>query len=190
MSVEHAGDHAEEFQLLGQPLGPLAVVQRQVDRLAQRRHEDLVQRVAVAQAGAPEAVHDLVEREDAVAGQAPAVVADIGQAAVDLSGEQAVLGLFEAFRGSAQTGVGIGQRGHPGGVPFAALQPLPDFQHLARVVDHALGEVLLEIFLFRHRVFLTPRNGACWLNASTMHRPRRHTRSARECRRGYRHPGL
>jgi len=55
-----------------------------------------------------------------------------------------VLELLEALGIAQQAQVGLGQLEHAGIVPFAALQALPDFQHLACLVNHALGEVMLE----------------------------------------------
>ena len=52
--------------------------------------------------------------------------------------------LLEAFGIAQQTEVGLRQLGHDARAPFLLLQALPHFQHLAGLVDHALGEVLLE----------------------------------------------
>ncbi|MCY1308366.1 hypothetical protein D9M70_583700 [compost metagenome] len=66
-----------------------------------------------------------------------------------------MLGLLEAFGVALQVEAGLGQFGHAGQVPLAALQALPDLQHMPGLVDDALGEVILEavaarIFVLGH----------------------------------------
>jgi len=66
-----------------------------------------------------------------------------------------VLVLLEALGIALQQQRGITQLMHTAVVPFVALQPLPDLQHLPRLVDHPLGKVLLEsvvavIFVLGH----------------------------------------
>ncbi len=136
--------HAEEFQLLGQALSALKVLQGQVDRLAQRWQVGMFELVAMAQAGARQALHQPVQLGDQLAGEAPAVVLHGAQALVDGLGEVGVLGLLEAFGIALQAQAGLGQLGHAGAVPLRARQALPDLQQVAGLVYHPLGEVMLE----------------------------------------------
>ncbi len=136
--------HAEEFQLLGQALCALAVLQGQVDRLAQRRQVGMFELVAMAQAGARQALHQPVEFGDQLAGEAAAVGLHDAQGLVDGLGQVGMLGLLEAFGVALQAQGGVGQFGHADAVPLRAGQALPDLQKVAGLVDHPLGEVVLE----------------------------------------------
>ncbi len=143
--------HAEEVQLAYQMLGALLVLQGDVHRLAQRRQERLVVRIAVAQSGAGKAIDQLTQCGDGAAGQTPAVVADVAQAILDVQRQLAVLGLLEAIGKAPKTSRRFGQRGMVVLVPFTALQLLPDLQHFPCLVDDPLGEMLFKLFLIRHR---------------------------------------
>ncbi|MNT12716.1 hypothetical protein D3C72_1476550 [compost metagenome] len=109
----------------------------------------------MAQAGARQALHQQAEFGDQVAGQPPAILLHAAQAVADGYREAAVLGLLEAFGITLQVEAGLGQLGHAGRTPLAALQALPDLQHVPGLVDDALGEVVLEavaarIFVLGH----------------------------------------
>ena len=133
------------------------VLQRDVHGFAQRRDvTGLPARVSMIEAGAREPVDQLAERGDGVARQAPAVVVDVDQAVVDAHGELPMLGLVEAFGEASQALVGIGERGAIAVVPLAALQLLPDLEHLTCLVNDPLREVLLQFFLIRHVRFPGP----------------------------------
>ncbi|MNF54982.1 hypothetical protein D3C84_364280 [compost metagenome] len=154
-AVEALGVEAEELQLLDQAPGALLALQCQVHRLAQGRQEGLLELVAVAQSGAREALHQQAELGDQVAGQPPAILLHTAQAVADGDRQTAMLGLFEAFGIALQVEAGLGQLGHAGQAPLAALQALPDLQHMPGLVDDALGEVILEavaarIFVLGH----------------------------------------
>ncbi|MNZ66004.1 hypothetical protein D3C78_842090 [compost metagenome] len=155
-AVQRLGGEAEELQLAGQALAALGIAQDQVDWFAQRRQErGLLERVALAQAGARQALHQAVEVADQRAAEAAAVGADGLQALADGAGQLAVGRLLEAFGVLAEALVGLAQLAHVVAVPFAALQALPDFQYLAGLMDHPLGEMLLEaiaveVFMLGH----------------------------------------
>ena len=134
----------EELQLLGQALGAFAVLQCQVDRFAQWRQDGVLELVAMPQAGARQALHQLVEFADRLAGKPAAVGLDDVQGAVDGTGQLGMLGLLEAFGIALQAQGGVGQFFHAVAVPLRAGQALPDLQNLARLVDHSLGEVVLQ----------------------------------------------
>ena len=95
--VQGNGRHAEELQALDQLLGTLDMLQRQVHRFAQWRQHGLLEAVAVAQAGARQALQQQVELADQLAIEATAIVSNLLQAVIDLLGQLAVLGLVEAF---------------------------------------------------------------------------------------------
>ncbi len=63
-AIQGLGAEAEEFQLLGQPLGAVVVLQHHVDGFAQRRQEGLLELVAVTQASARQALHQAIEVGD------------------------------------------------------------------------------------------------------------------------------
>ena len=103
-------------------------------------------------------MQQLVELADQLAVEAPAVVGHQLQAAVDFQGQLAVFGLIEALGITLQQLRCLAQLTHAGIIPLAALQALPDFQYLTRLIDHALGKVLLEavaarVFLLDHGPF-------------------------------------
>ncbi|MDT4854446.1 hypothetical protein FQZ97_887490 [compost metagenome] len=143
-AVQRLRVHAEVLQLLRQALGPFEVLQSQVHRFAQRRQGGLLEAVAAAQAGARQALHEQIELADQVAVEAPAVVCYRLQASTDALRQLKVLGLLEALGISLQQQRGIAQFAHAALVPLVALQALPDLQYLPCLMDHALGEVLLE----------------------------------------------
>lgn len=96
------------------------------------------------QAGARQALHQLVEFADRLAGKPAAVGLDDVQGTVDGTGQLGMLGLLEAFGVALQAQGGVGQFFHAVAVPLRAGQALPDLQNLARLVDHSLGEVVLQ----------------------------------------------
>jgi len=72
-AVQGLGAHAKKFQLLGQALSAVVIGQHHVDRLAHRRQEGLFQLVALAQAGAGQALHQAIEFGDQLAAQAATI---------------------------------------------------------------------------------------------------------------------
>ena len=165
--------HAEEFELANHVLGALMVFQRNVDRFAQWRYVGgLPARIAVAQTGTCETVDQLAECGDGIARQPSAIVADVAQAIFDAKREQPMFGLFEALGEFPQPLVGICQRRPATVIPFAALQLLPDFEHLPSLMNDPLCEVLFKFFLVRHVRFPGPlrqcsQRPLWWLNATT-----------------------
>ncbi|MNM90740.1 hypothetical protein D3C81_1030120 [compost metagenome] len=141
---QRQGGEAEELQLARQPVAALGILQGQVDRLAQQRQGSAVGRIVLAQAGTRQALHQAVELADQRAVEAPAIGADRLQALLEGHGQLGVSGLLEALGVLPQALAGRGQLGHVAGVPFAALQALPDLQDVARLVDHPLGEMLFQ----------------------------------------------
>ncbi len=100
-AVQGLCTHTKEFQLLGQALGTVVIGQHHVDRLAHRRQKGLFQLVALAQAGAGQALHQTVEFSDQLAAQAAAVFVHRFKGFADMVSQLTVLGLFEAL-GKAQ----------------------------------------------------------------------------------------
>jgi len=70
--VQGLGAQAKELQLLGQTLGAIMIGQHHVDRLAHRRQEGLLKLIALAQAGAGQALHQAVDFGDQLTAQAAA----------------------------------------------------------------------------------------------------------------------
>jgi len=104
----------------------------------------LFQLVAVAQAGARQALHQAVEIGDQGAAQATAVGIHGFQGLADAAGQLRVFGLLEAFGETQQAQVGFAQLRHVGGGPFAALQTLPYLKNLTCLMNYPLGKVVLE----------------------------------------------
>ena len=148
--AERLRRHTEEVQLTHQMLSALLILQCDVHRFAQRWQEGLVVRVVMAQAGPRQAVDQLAERRYGAAGQAAAVVPDVAEAILDVQRQLGMLGLLEAVGKSPKAGGRFGKGRMVAIVPFAALQLLPDFEHLASLMNDPLGKVLLEFFLIRH----------------------------------------
>ena len=135
---------AEEIQLLGQTLGALGILQGQVHRFAQWWQEGLFEGIAMTQTGSRQALHGLIEAGDQGTVETPTVFHDVVEAGTDVLRQLRMFDLLETLGVTQQAQVGLGQLSHAGIVPFAALQALPDFQHLACLVNHALGEMMLE----------------------------------------------
>ena len=108
-AVQGLGAQAEEFQLLGQALGAVVVLQHHVDRLAQRRQEGLLELVALAQAGTRQALHQAIEVSDQAAAQASAIGVDRLQRLADVARQLGVLRLFEALGEAQQAQVGLAE---------------------------------------------------------------------------------
>ncbi|MNP41678.1 hypothetical protein D3C76_1353940 [compost metagenome] len=125
-AVQGLYTQAEEFQLLGQAFGAVVVLEHDVHRLAQRRQRYLLKLVALAQAGARQALHQPVEFADQLAAQARAVSLDRLQGMTDGFGQLAMLGLLEALGIALQAQVGFAQLTQVASGPLAALQALPD----------------------------------------------------------------
>ena len=138
------GAHAEELQLLGQAFGAVMVGQHHIDRLAHRRQEGLLQLIALAQAGAGQALHQAVELGDQLAAQTATVLVHSLQGLTDMPCQLCVFGLFEAFGEALQAQVGFAEFGKVGVRPLAALQALPDLKNLTCLMNYPLGKVLLE----------------------------------------------
>lgn len=130
--------------MLGQTLGALGILQGQVHRFAQWWQEGLFEGIAMTQTGSRQALHGLIEAGDQRAVEATAIFHHFIEADANALRQLRVLDLLEALGVTQQAQVGLGQLSHAGIVPFAALQALPDFQHLACLVNHALGEMVLE----------------------------------------------
>ncbi|MNM66528.1 hypothetical protein D3C81_780190 [compost metagenome] len=143
-AVQGLYTQAEEFQLLGQAFGAVVVLEHDVHRLAQRRQRYLLKLVALAQAGARQALHQPVEFADQLAAQARAVGLDRLQGMTDGFGQLAMLGLLEALGIALQAQVGFAQLTQVASGPLAALQALPDFEDLPGLMNDPLGKVLLE----------------------------------------------
>ncbi|MNZ27929.1 hypothetical protein D3C78_451510 [compost metagenome] len=143
-AVQRQRGEAEELQLTGQALAALAIQQGQVDRLAQQAEDARVAAIALAQAAARQTLHQAVELADQRAVEAPAVGLDGLQTLLDGTGQLGVERLLEALGALAEALVGCQQFVPVDAAPGAALQALPELQHLAGLVEHPLGEMLLE----------------------------------------------
>jgi len=75
-ALQGLGTEPEKFELLGQALGAVVILQHDVDWLAQWRQECLIELIAVAQAGTRQALHQAVEVGDQTAAQASAIGVD------------------------------------------------------------------------------------------------------------------
>lgn len=91
-----------------------------------------------------ETLHQAVQLTELLAAWAALVGADRQQALADGGGQLGMRRLLEAPGVLAEALAGQRQFGHVVTVPGTALQALPDFQHMAGLMHHALGEVLLE----------------------------------------------
>jgi hypothetical protein len=138
------GAESEELQLLGQPFGAVMVLQHHVDGLAQRRQEGLLELVAMAQAGAGQALHQAIDVGDQLAAQAPAIGIHRLQRLADALGKLAMLGLFETLGKAQQAQIGFAELGQVVTRPLAALQALPYLEDLASLMNYPLGKVVLE----------------------------------------------
>jgi hypothetical protein len=143
-TLSRACAQAEELQLLGQAFGAVVILQHHVDRLAQRRQEGLVELIAMAQAGAGQALHQAVEVGDQAAAQAAAIGVHRFQRLADVLRQLAVFGLLEALGKAQQAQVGFAQFGEVGSGPLAALQALPYLKNLTCLMNYPLGKVVLE----------------------------------------------
>jgi hypothetical protein len=143
-AIQGLGAEPEEFQLLGQALGTVVILQHHVDRFAQGRQERLVELIAMAQASARQALHQAVEIGDQTAAQASAIGVDSLQRLADMTCQLDVLRLFETFGEPQQAQVGFTQFRQIVGGPLAALQALPYLKYLTCLMNDPLGKVMLE----------------------------------------------
>ncbi len=144
-AVADQAGQAEEFQLAGQPLAALGVLQCQVDRLAQGRQGAGLEAVALAQAGVRQALHQAVQFAELQATGAAAVAAWIACRHWSMAAaSSAWAGCSKRWAYWPRRWQACDQLGGVGRIPGAALQALPDFQNVAGLMHDALGEVLLQ----------------------------------------------
>ena len=99
--------------------------------------------IALAQAGARQALHQTVEVGDQRAAESATVGGYQLQHLVDGSRQFRVLGLLKAFGKTQQAQVGFAKFSEAWGRPFLSLQTLPNFKNLSGLMSNALGEVVL-----------------------------------------------
>ncbi|MNG15529.1 hypothetical protein D3C84_993660 [compost metagenome] len=130
--------------MFGQALGAVVILQHDVDRFAQRRQERLIELIALAQAGARQALHQAIEVGDQATAQASAIGVDSLQRLADMKRQLRVFRLFEALGKAQQAQVGFAQFRKVGGGPLTALQALPYLKNLTCLMNYPLGKVVLE----------------------------------------------